>query len=335
MRQDIHTTLSHGSNLRRRELLKASALGAAIVALPMGASAQAAPLRIVVPYVPGGSADIVGRIVARWLAERTGRTVIVDNKGGAGGTVGTSFVVNAPPDGNTLLMHTGTIAVEAAAGKKLPYDARKQLAPVGMVAAGPFALLVNPELPVHSVAELIAYCKANPGKLNYASSGIGTSVHLAMELFKSMAGIEVTHIPYKGGSPSVSAVVAGEAQMMINPLATAKPFSQTGRVRALAVSVKKQTDLWPELPTMDASGVPGYNTSVWYGLSATAGTPPEVMAKLSADLRAVVAVPASKAWLVTQGLDAVGDTPEEFRNKIDQEVQIWAALIKKSGLSLE
>lgn len=293
------------------------------------------PLKIVVPYAPGGSADIVARGVAKWLSDRTGRPLVIENRDGAGASVGTHAVVNSQPDGNTLLMHTGTLAVEAAAGKKTSYDARKDLAPLCMVAQGAFTLLVNPKLPVNNVEELIAYCKANPGKLNYASSGVGTSVHLSMELFKSMAGLDIAHIPYRGGAPSLNAVVAGEAEIMMNPIVTAKPFAQVGRVRALAVTTNTRSSLWPELPTLDAAGVPGYNTAVWYGLSAPAATPADVMEQLSKDLRAVVALESFKTWLMSQGLDAVGDTPAEFKAKFNAEIQIWSDLVKKSRLALD
>jgi len=320
----------------RRRILRATAAGAALGIASYVSFARAnTPLRIVVPYAPGGSADIVGRGTASWLSERLGRPVIVDNKGGAGASLGTEFVARSPADGNTLLIHTGTIAVEAAAEKKLSYNVLEDFIPVSMVAAGAFSLLVNPRVPVNSVAELVAYCRKSPGKYNYASSGIGTSVHLSMELFKSMAGINVMHIPYKGGAPSLNAVASGETEMMMNPLATAKPFSAAGRVRALAVSTKERTALWPELPTIDASGVPGYDTSVWYGLSAPAGTPPEIVQELAAALAASVAMPANKEWLNHQGLDPVGDTPAEFRKKIEREIQVWAALIKKAGVTIE
>ncbi|GAA5233317.1 tripartite tricarboxylate transporter substrate binding protein [Verticiella sediminum] len=292
-------------------------------------------MRLVVPYEPGGSADIVGRAAGRWLNERLGRPVIVENKGGAGASLGTEAVVRSPADGNTLLVHTGTIAVEAAAQKKLPYNAQRDLVPVAMVAEGAFALLVNPRVPVNSVAELIEYCKAAPGKYNYASSGIGTSVHLSMELFKSMAGINVMHIPYKGGAPSLNAVASGETEMMMNPLATAKPLGLDGRVRALAVSTKSRTSLWPELPSLDAAGVPGYDTSVWYGLSAPAGTPQDIVEELAATLGASASEPANKTWLNAQGLEPVGDKPAEFKGKIEREIQVWATLIKESGLKLE
>ena len=323
-------------DIQRRRILRATAAGAALgIASYAPLVRSSAPMRVVVPYAPGGSADIVGRAAASWLSERLGRTVIVENKGGAGASLGTEFVVRSPPDGNTLLVHTGTIAVEAAAEKKLSYNALKDLIPVSMVAAGAFSLLVNPRVPVNSVAELVEYCKKNPGQYNYASSGIGTSVHLSMELFKSMAGIEVMHIPYKGGAPSLNAVASGETEMMMNPLATAKPFSLAGRVRALAVSTKTRTALWPELPTIDASGVPGYDTSVWYGLSAPAGTPQDIVQELAAALAASVSIPANKDWLNAQGLDPVGDTPAEFKVKIEREIQVWAALIKKAGVKIE
>ncbi|OWT66422.1 tripartite tricarboxylate transporter substrate binding protein [Candidimonas nitroreducens] len=335
MRQDKNSSAApRRADARRRTVLKAALLPA-LGPVARAARAQGSNLlKIVAPYEPGGSADIIARGVSKWLTEQTGRTVIVQNRSGAGAALGTQIVVNSPPDGNTLLMHTGTLAVEAAAGEKTAYDPRKDLAPLCMVAKGAFTLLVNPKLPVHNVRELIAYCRARPGKLNYASSGIGTSVHLSMELFKSMAGIDVVHIPYRGGAPSLNAVLAGEAELMMNPIVTAKPFAQAGRVRALAVTTNTRSSLWPELPTIDEAGVPGYNTAVWYGLSVPAATPADVMAKLSAELRAAVALPSSKTWLMSKGVEAVGDTPAEFKAKFNEEIDIWAALIKKSHLVL-
>ncbi len=320
--------------------VRRSLLGAATAAVALGSGAARAfaesnvPLRIVVPYQAGGSADIVGRNVGRWLGERTGRPVIIDNRAGAGASVGTEYVAHAQPDGNTLLLHTGTLAVETAAGKKLPYDLHKDLAPVGMIAAGPFALMVNPQLAAHSVAELIALCKSSPGKLNFASAGIGTSAHMSMELFKAMAGIDVVHIPYKGGSPALNAVIAGDAQMLIDPLFSAKSFNSAGKVRALAVTTRNRTDLWPELPTI-AETVPGYETTVWYGLSATGGTPAAVLNQISGNLRAVVAQHDNKAWLQSQGLEPVGDTPVDFTKRIDREIQIWSTLIQQTGITIE
>lgn len=328
----------HGAHLDsmrsgRRHFLRLAVAGALLG--PQTVSAQSGrPLKVVVPYGPGGSVDVVMRGLGERLTRKTGRPVILDNKGGAGGSIGASVVARANPDGDTLLMHTGTIAVEYAAGKSVPYDLKEDFAPVSMVGAGPFALIVTPSLKVNNVQDLIDMAKANPGKLNYASSGAGTSVHLAMELFKSMAGVDIVHVPYKGSGASLTALIAGEIDMMINPLVTAKTFSSDGRVRTLAVSSLNRTPLWPEMPTLNESGVPGYESSVWYGLSAPGKTPAAVVNDLSKNIQEVVAMPDTQQWLMSIGLEPVGNNPAAFRKQIDREVEIWRKLIKDANLTL-
>ena len=292
------------------------------------------PLKIVVPYEPGGSADVVARGLAQRITEHTGRTVIIENKGGAGGSIGAAMVARSTPDGDTPLLHTGTLAVEFAAGKSVPYDLRKDFSPVSMIGSGPFALIVTPSLKAQSIQELIALAKGQPGKLNYASSGIGTSVHLAMELFKSMAGVDILHVPYKGSGPSLNALISGEVHMMINPLVTAKSLSTDGRVRAMAVSSLNRTSLWPEIPTLNESGVPDYETGVWYGLSAPGETPKETVAALSSAIQKVIAIQETQEWLKFQGLEPVGNTSQDFDKRLLGEIEIWDNLIRHANLTL-
>lgn len=333
LHEHLHRSDCGAAASERRRFLLGAAAG--LLLGPQVAFAQSArPLKVVVPYGPGGSVDVVMRGLGERLTRKTGRPVVLDNKGGAGGSIGASFVARANPDGDTVLMHTGTLAVEYAAKKSVPYDLKQDFAPVSMVGAGPFALVVKPSLKANSVQELIALAKANPGKLNYASSGAGTSVHLAMELFNSMAGVDIVHVPYKGSGASLTALIAGEIDVMINPLVTAKTFSRDGRARTLAVSSLNRTPLWPEMPTLNESGVPGYESSVWYGLSAPGKTPEAVVAELSNTIQEVVKMPDTQEWLMSIGLEPVGNSPEAFRKQINREVEIWSKLIKDANLTL-
>jgi tripartite-type tricarboxylate transporter receptor subunit TctC len=331
-----HRPGTAGVNRIRRSLTAAAGLSLASLAgsRPARSQSNGRLLKIVVPYDPGGSADIIGRGVVQRYSQRTGKSAIIDNRGGAGGSIGAEIVVRADPDGNTLLLHTGTLAVEYAAHKKVPYDVRKDLSPVTMIAAGPFALIVTPSLKARSIKELIALAKANPGKLNYGSAGIGTSVHMAMELFKAMAGVDIVHVPFKGAAPAYTAILSGQIEMMIDPLITAKPADAAGQVRALAVSTGKRTALWPNLPTLDEAGVPGYDTSVWYGLSAPSATPAATVATLAADFQAIARTDDARVWLNRGGLEPVGDTPTDFRARLDREIQLWSKLIQQTGMKL-
>ncbi len=292
-------------------------------------------LRLIIPYEPGGSVDLVGRGIAQRYAEKTGVTVVVENRSGAGGAIASAAVARAPKDGKTLLLHTGTLSVEAAAGKKVPYVLMKDLVPVTKVAEGPFALVVNPSFAPKNLTELVRHAKANPGTLNYSSAGVGSSTNFAMEIFKERTGINVTHVPYKGGAPSLAAVTAGDVQMTFSPLINAKPFSESGRLRALSTSTPARTALWPELPSAAESGVPNFSTSVWYGLFAPSGVPDTVLAKITADFRAMINAEETKQWLNKQGLDAVGDSPAEFRRNIEREIEILAGTISKAGIKLD
>ena len=231
-------------------VLNASAQGQASDLPPSGKQ-----MKIVVPFSPGGTSDILGRKLAQMLGERLGRTVIVDNRAGAGGSLGTETVARADADGSTILLHSGAIAVDPVLKRNLSYDVQRDLAPVTTAVSGPFALLVSNDLPVKSVAELLAYAKANPGKLNFGTPGIGTSIHLTTEHFKTAAGIDILHVPYKGANLALTAAMANDIQIVIDPLATAKKYAESGRLRALAVTTGRRTELWPEMPTLNESGV--------------------------------------------------------------------------------
>ena len=302
------------------------------------ALAQTTPdkaIRLVIPYSPGGSVDVVGRGLAKRYSDLTGRTVVVENKPGAGGAIATSDVVRADKDGHTLLLHTGTITVEKAAGKKVPYELTRDLSPVTLVADGPFALAVNNHLPVKNYSELIEHAKANPGKLNYSSAGVGTSTHLAMELFKELAGVDILHVPYKGGAPSLNAVAAGEVHMSFSPLVNVRPLGESGRLHVLATSTQSRTDLWPELPSSLESGLPEYSSSVWYGLFTPVGVPEKAESQLVEDFRHLIHDPETRQWLRTQGLVAIGSTPAEFNKRLNDEITQLQSMMQRTGIKID
>src|SRR5262245_12258777 len=245
------------------------------------AAAQTYPnraIRLIVPFPPGGSNDIVGRMVGQQLGDRLGQSVVIDNRGGAGGTIGSDLAAKSTPDGYTLLLISVAHAFNPAMYKKLPYDPEKAFTPIGMVAAGPVALMVTPSLPVHSVAELIALAKKEPGKLNYATAGIGSFQHLASELFKLQTGVEMVHIPYKGGGPAMMDTIAGQAQVNMASLIQVGPHVKSGKLRLLATSGTKRSNLYPDVPTV-AETVPGYDATNWWGLMAPAGTPQPIISR--------------------------------------------------------
>ena len=293
------------------------------------------PIRIVVPYPAGSNTDNLARILAQGLTERIGQPVIVDSRGGAGGTIGVQAVVQAPADGYTLLLHTNAIATEPMVKKNLPYDARRELAPISMVLSSPNVVIVNPSLPVNNVAELVAYAKAHPGKVNFGSSGNGTLVHLAGELFKAMAGIDIVHVPYRGGAQSQPALWANEVQMLIDPLPSSKAMAASGRVRALAVTSSERSEMWPELPTAAESGLPGYSSTVWFGLFAPKATPPDVVAKISREVRAVLASRQTREAFLKINATPVGDSPEEFSRKVEAEFTSWEKTVRDARLKFD
>jgi tripartite-type tricarboxylate transporter receptor subunit TctC len=292
-------------------------------------------IRIVVPYAAGGTSDILGRKLAQALGERMGRTVIVENKAGAGGAIGTEAVVRGDSDGTSILLHSGAIATEPALKKQLPYDVTRDLTAVTTAVVGPFAVLVSPQLNVKTVAELIAYSKANPGKLNYGTPGIGTSVHLASEQFRVATGIDMTHVPFKGASLALNAAMADEVQVVVDPLATAKKFTEAGRLRTIALTTAKRSALWPEMTTVAESGIKDFDTGVWYGLYVPAKTPPAVVQLLNAEFVRILKSPEMATWLRDQGLQPVADTPEESKGWLVKEIRTWKAVAAAAGIKAE
>ena len=313
----------------------------AVLAAAGGALAQAPaypskPIRLVVPFPPGGATDILAREVAQKLTEAWGQSVVVDNRPGAGGNIGAELVARAAPDGYTLLMGTvGTHAINASLYAKLPYDHVKDFAPVILVAGVPNVLVVNPALPVNTVAELIAYAKANPGKLNFASSGNGTSIHLSGELFKVMAGVQMTHVPYKGSAPAVADLISGQVQLMFDNLPPSLPQIKAGKLRALAVTSATRAPALPDVPTIAEAGLPGFEASSWFGVLAPAGTPPAIVARLNAEIAKWLASPEAREKLSKQGANAAGGSPEDFAKHIAAETTKWAKVVKDSGAKVD
>lgn len=322
------------NSLLRR--LIAIALGAtAAQALVAQAAFPDRPVRIVVPYPAGSNTDDLARALASDLTDRLGQPVLIDNRGGAGGTIGTQAVVQSAPDGYTMLLHTNAIVTEPAVKRNLPYDARRDLLPLSMVSESPNVLLVHPSMPVKSVAELIAYAKANPGKVNFGSSGPGTLIHMATEHFKAMAAIDIIHVPYRGGAQSQPALMAGEVQMLIDPLPSSRALAASGRVRALAVTSQARTSLWPDLPTVAESGLPAYDSSVWFGLFLPAGTPTDVVDRLSKEVRGALAGGPAREQMLKRSATPVGDSPEQFRAKVDAEFDRWKRIAESAALKPE
>lgn len=292
-------------------------------------------MRLIVPYSAGGTSDILGRKLAQQLGERMGRQVIVENKPGAGGAIGTDATVRSDADGSTILLHSGAIATEPAIKSKLPYNVTKDLAAVSTVVRGPFAVLVSNDLPVKNVQELVAYAKAHPGKVNYGTPGIGTSVHFASELFRSMAQAPITHVPYKGASAALTALMGNEVQLVIDPLATAKKYAEAGKMKALGLTTAQRSNLWPGMQTVAEAGVPGFDTAVWYGLYVPAKTPSATVERLNKEFVAILQSPEMSKWLSSEGLEPVGDTPAQSQAFLAKEIDNWKALAKSAGIQAE
>ena len=293
-------------------------------------------IRMVVPFPPGGTTDILARVAAQKITEATGQQVIVDNRPGAGGNIGTEVVAKAAPDGYLLLADPGsTLTVNPSLFSKLPFDPLKDFAPVTIIAAVPNLLVVHPSLPVRSVKELIALAKSRPGQLNYASTGAGQSTHLSMELFKLSAGVEMTHIPYKGSSPALFDLLAGQVPLMFDNMPSSLPYVQAGRLRALAVSTLKRAPALPSLATVAESGLPGFEVSVWFGVLAPAGTPREIVTRLNAIIVKALASPDTRERLAGQGAEPIGNTPEEFTAQMQRDLVKWAKVVKGAGIKLD
>jgi tripartite-type tricarboxylate transporter receptor subunit TctC len=310
-------------------------LAAACLAEPAFAAYPDKPIRIVVGFTPGGTADSVGRILAASLGPRLGANMVVENRAGANGNLATDFVSRAAPDGYTIFFTSIGHVVNPSLYKEATYDPVGGFTPIGQVLSAPNILVVPASSPFNTAQDLIAYARANPGKLNVASSGTGTSVHLSAELFKQLAGIELTHIPYKGTGSALPDLLAGVVSMMFPNLPSALPLVQGGKLKALGVTTDKRSDSAPAIPTLAEAGVPGYNMSTWYGLVGPPRMPAEVVAKLNLELRNVLADAAVRDKLRSQGADIVTGSPEAFARFIADEARKWARLLKQAKISVE
>ena len=293
------------------------------------------PIRLIVPYPPGGGADISARIISQHLAEALGKPVVAENKPGGAANIGTEMVAHAAPDGYTLLLASLATSVNVSLFEKLPFNTLKDFEPVSLFVTVPLMVTVNPGVPANSIKELIALAKAKPGTLNYASGGMGTANHVAGELFKYMANVDIAHVPYKGGGPAVSDLVAGHVQIYIGTIGSAREFVTAGRIRALATTGAQRTPVAPDLPTVAESGLPGYEVLAWYGVFAPAGTPKPIVDKLSAELAKILRLPEVRETLKANGNDPIGSTPQEATAFFSKEVDKWSKVIKASGLKPE
>jgi tripartite-type tricarboxylate transporter receptor subunit TctC len=290
------------------------------------------PIRMIAPSSPGGPVDVLARILAQGMTETLGQQMVVENRAGAAGQIGADMVAKSAPDGYTLLLgFSGPLAISPNMNEKTPYDSTRDFAPVSLVAAAPYVLLVHPTVPAKSVKELIALARARPGKMNFASGGNGTGLHMAGELLNFTAGIKIVHVPYKGAGPGIAAMMGGEVDMMFNGVAAALPHIKSGRVRAIAVGGDKRSPLVPELPTIAESGLK-FNTTGWYGVIAPRGVPQPVVAKLHAETVKALNLPAVKDQLVKLGVDSVGSTPDQFATLIREELATWGKVIRAAGL---
>src|SRR6476660_4504244 len=294
------------------------------------------PITLVVPFPPGGSTTVMARIVGDKLSAALGQQIVVENKGGAGGTIGTRFVAKAAPDGYTVLLsYTATMAIAPAMNANAGYDPRKDLTPIGMIGFAPNVLVVHHSLPVRSVAELIAYAKAAPAPVQYGSPGVGTVNHLAGEYLASETGVKLQHVPYKGNGPAMGDLLGGHIPMMFVPIPVALGNVKAGTLRGLAITTAKRSGLLPDLPTLAESGVPGFDVALRYGLMAPTGTPPAVIARLNRELNAALATEDVKQRLATEGAEALPGTPEAYAADVDADEKRWSGLVKKLGIKVE
>ena len=326
----------------RRSVVTSLLPGMAVLALTLAAALPALaefpdrPIKIIVPYPPGGTSDLLARAVAPRLGERLKQTVVIENRAGAGGVIGSQVVAKSPADGYTLLL--GTIATHGilpVLQKPAPYDAVKDFAPVTLVASTPNVLVANPSAPVRSVAELLALARAKPGSVNFGSTSLGGSPHMSGELLKTMAQVDIVHVPYKGGGPMLIDLMGGQIPVGFDNLPSSINHIRAGKIRALAVTTAKRWPGAPEIPTMAEAGVPGYEASAWFGLLAPANTPKPIVELLQRHVAAILRQPEVEKMLLEQGAEAVGNTPDEFARLIAAELQKWTKVVAATGVKLE
>jgi tripartite-type tricarboxylate transporter receptor subunit TctC len=323
-------------NVRCMRAVAALAALVPVLGLTQGAASYPdKPIKLVVPYPPGGSTDPVARLLAQDIASRIGQPIVVDNRPGAAGSIGTEAVARAAPDGYTILLHTSVIATDPTLKKNAAYDVKRDLAPVTLAVTGPYLVVVNPSLPVRNIAELIAYAKANPGKLFYGSAGQGSSGHLIGELFKQAAGIEMTHVPYKGGGPSITGLMGNEVQLLFDTLGGSRALAESGKLRALAVTSPARSPVMPNVPTVSESGLKDFQAVYWLGIFAPAKTPPPIVDKLYREIKQSLDNPEIKAKLQEQGNVAQALPPAEFAKVLDGDIQRYRTVIDSAKITLE
>jgi tripartite-type tricarboxylate transporter receptor subunit TctC len=320
--------------------MKRAALCALVLALGTGAAAFAQtypdkPVRMIVPFSAGGPADVLGRLIAEKLTRSLGQTVVVINKDGAGTILGVDMAAKATPDGYTLLLGNVAMVINSSAGKRLPYNLQRDLVPVSLAFTQPLILVINPSLPISNLKEFIAYAKANPGKLKYGSSGIGTSIHLTSELFRNAAGVDLTHIPYKGAAPALIDLLGGQIDLMVPGITPVVAHVKSGKLRALGLTSLKRSPALPDLPTMHELGIANFQSIGWYGVLVPTGTPKPMVARLNRELVAALGQPDLKERLASQGGDAVSSTPEQFAAFIADELKKWTNVIRTANIQVE
>lgn len=312
-----------------------AALFAVLSGAALAQAWPAKPIRYVVPFPPAGATDILARIMADKISGPLGQSVVVENRVGAAGNVGTEAVVKSAPDGYTILQGTVAQTISETLYTRLNFSFERDLMPVAMIALVPNVMVVNASVPVNSVQEFIALAKSRPGQINFASSGSGTSIHMSAEMFKMMTGVDIVHVPYKGSGPALSDLIGGQVSVMWDNLTSSVPHIRSGKLRALAVTTNKRTPTFPDVPTMQEAGVPGYEATAWFGILAPKGTPREVVARVNGEVNKALALPDVRERLAQQGAEASPWTPEEFGVFIHNEVVKWAKVVKASGAKVE
>jgi tripartite-type tricarboxylate transporter receptor subunit TctC len=311
--------------------LAASCFSAAALAQPY----PSRPVRIVVPFPPGGGGDVLMRPLVRKLSDLLGQQVVIDNRPGANGNIGADYVAKSAPDGYTLLLGNSSLPISVSLYKQMSFDPTRDLTMIGLMSITPSALVAHPSVPARNIVELVALARSRPGKLNFASAGSGSTPHLALEMFKSMAGVDMVHVPYKGGGPAVAGVLGGEVDVLVTNISTILPQVRAGKLNALGVTSARRSPILPDVPTIAESGLPGYEVKTWYGLMGPAGLPADIVARLNAAITAAVNAPEMREQLVAMGYEPESSTPQALRDLMRDDIAIWSKVVKSSGATAD